>query len=90
MQDVPPERLLTRFPTRLDTDRQADATPEDKYYNLNEYDLIVAFDPDWSELSEEQVKNLQTLGGQPRRRADLRRRAASTRTSSPAPRPTAG
>ena len=67
VQDVPPERLLNRFPTRLDTTNKATDKPEDKYYNLNEYDLVVAFDPDWSELSEDQVKNLQTwvdnLGG---------------------------
>jgi hypothetical protein len=67
VQDVPPERLLTKFPTRLDTTNKATDKPEDKYYNLNEYDLVIAFDPDWSELSPEQVKNLQTwvdnLGG---------------------------
>ncbi len=64
-QDVPPERLLSRFPTRLDTTDKS--KPEERFYNLNEYDLIIAFDPDWSELSEEQVKNVQTwidnLGG---------------------------
>ena len=67
VQDVPAERLLNRFPTRLDTTEKATDKPEDKYYNLNEYDLIVAFDPDWSELSDDQVANLQTwvdnLGG---------------------------
>lgn len=67
VQDVPPERMLTKFPTRLDLEAAATAKPEDKYYNLNEYDLIVAFDPDWSELSADQVKNLQSwvdnLGG---------------------------
>ena len=67
VQDVPPERLLNRFPTRLDTTSKPSDKPEDKYYNLNEYDLIIAFDPDWSELSEEQMQNLQSwvdnLGG---------------------------
>jgi hypothetical protein len=67
VQDVPPERLLNRFPTRLDTTGKTGDKPEDKYYNLNEYDLIVAFDPDWSELSADQIKNLQSwvdnLGG---------------------------
>ncbi len=67
VQDVPPERLLSKFPTRLDTTNKATDKPEDKYYNLNEYDLIIGFDPDWSELSPDQVKNLQTwvdnLGG---------------------------
>ena len=66
VQDVPPERLLTRFPARLDT---SDAPPpgDDRFGNLNQYDLVVAFDPDWSELSAEQVRNLQewvdNLGG---------------------------
>ena len=68
VQDVAPDRLLTKFPTRLDTTGgKPTDKPEDKYYNLNEYDLIVAIDPDWSELSEDQVKNIQgwvdNLGG---------------------------
>ncbi|OWK44312.1 hypothetical protein [Fimbriiglobus ruber] len=67
VQDVPPERLLSRFPTRLDTVGKPGDKPEEKYYNLNEYDLVIGFDPDWSELSADQVKNLQTwvdnLGG---------------------------
>jgi hypothetical protein len=67
VQDVEPNRLLNRFPTRLDTTARPDAKPEDKYYNLNEYDLIIAFDPDWSEVTPEQTRNLQTwvenLGG---------------------------
>jgi hypothetical protein len=66
VQDVPPERMLTRFPTRLDTSG-VPGDPKEKFSNLNEYDLIVAFDPDWSELSADQIKNLQTwvdnLGG---------------------------
>lgn len=49
--DVPPEQLLTRFPDihqaeQLDTD-------ETRYYNLTNYDLIIAFDPDWNRLSDE-------------------------------------
>jgi hypothetical protein len=58
VQDVPPERLLTRFPTRLDlTGKNAD--PKDRFYNLNEYDLIIAFDPDWSEVTSEQALALR-------------------------------
>ena len=59
VQDVPPERLLTRFPTRYDT-RNVPAKPGERFDNLNEFDLIVGFDPDWSELSAEQVRNLET------------------------------
>jgi hypothetical protein len=66
VQDVPPERLLSRFPTRLEVGG-AGGKPDEKFMNLNEYDLVIAFDPDWSELSPDQVKNIQTwvdnLGG---------------------------
>ena len=58
VQDVPPERLLTKFPTAYDT-RPGSGKPEERFNNLNEYDLIVAFDPDWSELSAEQLQKLQ-------------------------------
>jgi hypothetical protein len=73
--DVPPERILTRFPDRLDTTSKPTDKPEDKFYNLNEYDLVVAFDPDWNEkgadgqyrIDEQSIKNLQSwvdnLGG---------------------------
>lgn len=63
-QDVDAQRLLVRFPTRNIVGGAS--TPEDKYYNLNEYDLIIAFDPDWSELSNEQIdmiRNWVTVGG---------------------------
>ena len=79
VQDVPPERLLTRFPDRLDTTKKVVAdTPEgklDKYYNLDEYDLIIAFDFDWNEkdksnqlrITDQSIKNVETwvnnLGG---------------------------
>ena len=74
VQDVPAERLLTRFPDRLDTTGKSD-TPENMYYNLNSYDLLLLFDPDWQEtgadstmrISEPALKNIQTwvdnLGG---------------------------
>src|SRR5262249_46109766 len=53
VQDVPPERLLTQFPNRLQ-DESADK-PDERLYNLAAYDLIVAFDPDWTRLSPEQL-----------------------------------
>jgi hypothetical protein len=58
VQDVPPDRLLTRFPTKLDTTSK-NPDPKERFYNLNEYDLIVAFDPDWSELTQQQAEDLQ-------------------------------
>ena len=79
VQDVPPERLLTRFPDRLDTTKKVVAdTPEGKlakFYNLDEYDLIIAFDFDWNErdkanqlrIPDAAIKNIETwvnnLGG---------------------------
>lgn len=58
VQDVPPERLLTRFPTRLDLNAKG-VDPKERFYNLNEFDLIIAFDPDWSEVSAEQADALR-------------------------------
>ncbi len=79
VQDVPPERLLTKFPDRLDTTKKIVAdTPEGKlakWYNLDEYDLIIAFDFDWNEkdkgnqlrIADQTIKNVETwvnnLGG---------------------------
>ena len=59
VQDVPPERLLTRFPTKYDT-RNVPPKAGERFDNLNEYDLVICFDPDWSELSAEQVQSLET------------------------------
>lgn len=59
-QDVAAERLLIKFPTRYETTPKPTDKPEDKFLNLHEYDLILAFDPDWSELSAEQIENLKT------------------------------
>ncbi len=59
VQDVPPERLLARFPTKLDINAKGGADPKERFNNLNEYDLIVAFDPDWSEISAEQADALR-------------------------------
>ena len=58
VQDVPPDRLLSRFPTKLDTTSK-NPDPKERFYNLNEYDLIIAFDPDWSELTQQQAEDLQ-------------------------------
>jgi hypothetical protein len=54
----PEERILRRFPDRLVLANNA-VNPEEKGYNLNEYDLIVAIDPDWSEITQQQAENLQ-------------------------------
>lgn len=59
VQDVPPERYLSRFPSAL-SDDDANEKPEDRYYNLARYDTIIAFDPDWSEFTAEQLELLKT------------------------------
>jgi len=52
---VPPDRLLKRFPDKFNAET---AKPEEKRYELAEYDVIVAFDPYWPELTEEQLAQL--------------------------------
>ncbi|MCE9531817.1 MAG: VWA domain-containing protein, partial [Planctomycetes bacterium] len=52
-------RHLQKFPDRLKLEDDANETPENKWLNLARYDVIIAFDPDWSLLSEEQAKMIQ-------------------------------
>jgi len=49
VQDVPPERMLDTFPDRFDTDSP---DPAQRMLDLASYDCILAFDPDWSQLSD--------------------------------------
>ena len=55
----PTEEVIPRFPDTLDLTNKL-VEPKDKPFNLNEYDLIVAFDPDWSEITRDQADMLQT------------------------------
>ena len=57
VQDVPSDRLLKQFPSRLSLDPSS--TAEDRYANLAYYDVIIAFDPDWSRLTPEQLVVLE-------------------------------
>jgi hypothetical protein len=57
-QDVDSEWLLTHFPDKLGPD-----DPRDKHSSLNEYDVIIAFDPDWTALDAKQLKNLKEWVG---------------------------
>ncbi|HUR54114.1 MAG TPA: hypothetical protein VMZ71_08280 [Gemmataceae bacterium] len=75
VQDVDPDRLLGKFPTKFEVvvkeEVPKDAAPKEAdpkkpriekkidTDNLNEYDLIIAVDPDWSELSAVQASNIQ-------------------------------
>jgi hypothetical protein len=63
VQDVPAERLLTRFPTSFHAEDDPTDTPETKYDNLAQYDVIIAFDPDWTQLSIEQLNLLEQWVG---------------------------
>jgi hypothetical protein len=60
VQDVEPERRLARFPTTLVIGDHNKVDPKQKYYNLDEYDVIIAIDPDWSELDANQFQLLKT------------------------------
>ena len=52
------ETIIARFPNRFDLTNKPNADPFEKPYNLNEYDVILAFDPDWTELSQQQAEDL--------------------------------
>jgi hypothetical protein len=47
-----PEKRLTKFPARFERDEKED--PKDAQYNLANYDVIVALDPDWTQLDARQ------------------------------------
>ena len=58
VQDVEPGRLLLKFPDELEAGRKpgaggevtdATALSRQRYNNLDEYDIVVVFDPDWNE-----------------------------------------
>ncbi len=50
--------MLKRFPSRLESEDSTTEKPEDRYANLAYYDVIIAFDPDWTQLEPEQLTAL--------------------------------
>jgi hypothetical protein len=62
VQDVAAERMLRHFPNRLAADDPRE-TAEDRYYNLSQYDLVIAFDPDWTQLSTDEASLLEKWVG---------------------------
>jgi hypothetical protein len=56
VQDAPPDRLLPVFPDRLDAGSDK---PDEKLLDLAEYDVIIGFDPDWTQLTDAQVKLIE-------------------------------
>lgn len=63
VQDVPADRMLRHFPNYLTSPDDPKQTPETRYYNLGQYDLVVAFDPDWTQLTDEQAALLERWVG---------------------------
>jgi hypothetical protein len=59
VQDVESERLLNRFPTTLKVEDDPTEKPDERYYNLARYDVIICFDPDWNEFTADQLLLLQ-------------------------------
>jgi RNA polymerase sigma factor (sigma-70 family) len=58
-QDVPPERLLKDFPASLRTRPGTADQAESRYADLARYDVVVAFDPDWTKVKPEQLELLE-------------------------------
>jgi hypothetical protein len=58
VNDVPKERLLKVFPNTF-TDENEGGPETNKYLNLGMYDLIIAFDPDWTRLSQDQLSMIK-------------------------------
>lgn len=54
------ERQLTKFPDRIRVEESPTEKPEDKWYNIARYDVIIAFDIDWSQLTAEQIEMVRT------------------------------
>ncbi len=52
--DVDKEHTLVRFPNK-----RGEPKPGEKQYSLGEYDAIIAVDPDWTQLSKDQLKMLK-------------------------------
>jgi hypothetical protein len=59
VQDVKPERLLRRFPDRYE-ETPADAGEVERFQDLANYDVLIAFDPDWNQLDAKQIQNIKT------------------------------
>jgi hypothetical protein len=55
-QDVEPDRMLAEFPTKLSSAGQ-------KFMSLSDYDVIIAFDPDWTKLTKGELRDLNEWVG---------------------------
>lgn len=64
-QDVPENQLLKTFPNKFKVGDK-DEKPDDAFYNLAKYDVIICFDPDWTKIDPADVARLEKwvdLGG---------------------------
>ncbi len=52
------EIIIPRFPTKFDLKPAPKGGNDEVPYNLNEYDVLIAFDPDWTELTQQQCEDL--------------------------------
>jgi hypothetical protein len=59
VQDVPEARLLKLFPDRLRSLDHPKEKQADPHLNLRHYDVVIAFDVDWTQLSAEQLRLLE-------------------------------
>ncbi|VTS05129.1 vWA domain-containing protein [Tuwongella immobilis] len=57
--DIDRTRVLNRFPDRINEKSDPKEDPEQKFYNLSRYDVILAFDPDWSVFTANQLQLLE-------------------------------
>jgi hypothetical protein len=62
VQDVPPERMLPQFPSRLE-EKEDKADPEARFDNLLSYDVVIALDPDWTKVPKESLRQLEKWVG---------------------------
>lgn len=58
-EDVEPDRMLTDFPNTLGVNKSGE-----RFMSLSDYDVILAFDPDWTRLSLSQRKLLNKWVGE--------------------------
>ena len=53
-----PDQLLKQFPAQLKDEKEVTGD-DSKWDNLWQYDLIIAFDPDWTKLSSAQLNHVK-------------------------------
>lgn len=59
VQDVPEDRMLKEFPNHIADVNDPNEKADEKFLNFLQYDVILAFDPDWTKLSGEQLSLLE-------------------------------